>query len=106
LVKAIAMRDRETLIAEGEYVSKNYKSKESWDRLVKSRIAGFIQSRLYQGSWNLDGYEQCFDLDYSNGSFCEKKLQSINVPINIFNATTFASEWLVKKLKHKKLKSL
>jgi hypothetical protein len=29
LVKAIAMRDRETLIAEGEYVSKNYKSKES-----------------------------------------------------------------------------
>lgn len=82
---------------------KVWKSKYTFEDLVKSKLFGFIQSRLYQGSWNMEGYEQSFELTYKKGSYCaySMKLQDKDLAarMNIFNSTTFASEWLVKKLK-------
>jgi len=85
----------------------NLKGEYTWEELIKSKLLGFIQSRLYQGSWNLDGYEQCFDLNERKGSLMHymAKRRKITVPVDVFNSTTFASEWLVKKLSLLKYKT-
>lgn len=59
---------------------------------------------MYVGDWKLENYEQCFELDYDRGSFCERKEKEIDTKLTIFNSTTYASEWLVKRLK--KIKTL
>jgi hypothetical protein len=82
---------------------KVWKDKYTFEDLVKSRLFGFIQSRLYQGSWNMEGYEQSFELTFRKGSYCAYSMsikdKSISDNMTVFNSTTFASEWLVKKLK-------
>jgi hypothetical protein len=87
---------------------KVWKDKYTFEDLVKSRLFGFIQSRLYQGSWNMEGYEQSFELTWKKGTYCAYSMRirdkSISENMTVFNSTTFASEWLVKKLR--KVKSL
>ena len=82
--------------------SKRWKDKYTFEDLAKSKLFGFIQSRLYQGSWNMEGYEQIFELTYKKGTYCAYSMKLKNGPserLNVFNSTTFASEWMVKKLK-------
>lgn len=45
------------------------KSEATWERFVKSKYAGWIQSRLYNGSWNLEGFKQDFSLTFAEGSW-------------------------------------
>lgn len=83
---------------------KHYKDGRTWESLIKSKLLGFIQSRLYQGDWNLEGYEQSFDLNPKKGSWVEHwyhitRQKQTNVILNVFNSTTFASEWLVSILR-------
>lgn len=82
---------------------KVWKDKYTFEDLVKSKLFGFIQSRLYQGSWNMEGYEQSFEMTYKKESYCaysmKIKSKQHRDNMNIFNSTTFASEWLVKKLR-------
>lgn len=90
---------------------KVWKDKDTFENLVKSKLFGFIQSRLYQGSWNMSDYEQCFELTFKTDSYCGKFEDKIREKycekMDIFNSTTFASEWLVKKLKTiRKLRTL
>jgi hypothetical protein len=80
----------------------------SWEMMIKSKLIGFIQSRLYQGDWNLDGYEQSFELNDKEGSYTnlyQVRWRQAEL-ITVFNSTTFASEWLVKKLKTMKVYNL
>jgi len=80
----------------------------SWEALIKSKLFGFVQSRLYQGSWNMDGYEQCFELNEKEGSWVRlyQTRKQHSEYMTIFNSTTFASEWLVKRLPTSKWKLL
>lgn len=84
-----------------------------WQDFIDSKLAGFIQNRLYTGAWNLDEFEQDFDLSYQSGTYAdyvtEKKIKYYDryfgllpVEFNVFNITSYASEWLVKKLKKTK----
>jgi hypothetical protein len=83
--------------------TKVWKDKYTFEDLAKSKLFGFIQSRLYQGSWNMEGYEQMFELSYEKDSYCAYSMKlrnkSTSDNITVFNASTFASEWLVKKLR-------
>lgn len=83
------------------YDKKKIRDWTSWDGLIRSKLLGFIQSRLYQGTWNMDGYEQCFELNDKEGSFAryyQTRRQRAEF-MTVFNSSTFASEWLVKRLK-------
>jgi len=100
LAKAWDIRDKN--VSES-WRSRKWRDKYTFEDLAKSKLLGFIQSRLYQGSWNMEGYEQLFDLTYKNGSYCAYSMKVSNKRfaerMTVFNSTTFASEWLVKKLK-------
>lgn len=76
-----------------------HKSKSTWENLIKSRLLGFIQSRLYQGDWNCENIDQCFEFNYRKYSWSWKYSHKAVETVNVFNSTTFASEWLVKKLR-------
>lgn len=93
------------------WYQRKWKDKYTFVDLVQSKLWGFIQSRLYQGSWNLENYEQEFRLTYKRDSYVaySMKLKSaaLREKFTVFNSSTYASEWMVKKLKTvKSLRSL
>jgi hypothetical protein len=92
----------EAVVGEGNRYFKhsiNYVDINSWERLAKSRLLGFIQSRLYQGSWNLDDYDQNFELTYTSKSWLGTQSQYITDNMTVFNSTSFASNWLIRKFR-------
>lgn len=91
--------------------TRKWKDKFTFEDLVSSKLFGFIQSRLYQGSWNMEDYEQEFRLTYKRNSYVaysmKLKSSALREKFTIFNSSTYASEWMVKKLKTiKTLRSL
>jgi len=83
------------------------KTVKGWEDLIKSKLWGWIQSRLYAGSWDVSKVIQDFRLGHEEGkALCHlliKRRKSLKDPeINVFNVTTFASEWLIKKLASKR----
>lgn len=74
-------------------------TKRNWQAFAKSSIAGFIQSRLYGDSWNLEGYEQSFELDYIRSSWVDKfGARYSKMRMDVFNSTSFASYSLLQIL--------
>jgi hypothetical protein len=69
-----------------------------WLDFVYSSIAGFIQSRLYCGSWNLDEFEQDFELKYVTSSWVDKYGTQEKTPLTVFNSSSFASYSLCRIL--------
>lgn len=65
----------------------------SWESLVNSSIAGFMQSRMYQGSWNLEDYVQSFELTFTEQSWCRLYKRALSVPqkLTVFNSTSIAA---------------
>jgi len=47
---------------------------ESWENLFRSKLIGFIQSRLYSGNWNLEDMTQDFNMKFVNNSWMDTKL--------------------------------
>jgi len=45
------------------------KATQSWEKFAVSKYAGWVLSRLYNGSWNQDEYVQNFSLRYSKGTW-------------------------------------
>jgi hypothetical protein len=64
-------------------------------RVFQSKLAGFIQARLYNGSWNLAGLEQDFNLTFVHKSWCSKNLARTLTKsgrtMTIFTSSSFAS---------------
>jgi len=90
LVDAIAARETGDKAKEFYEDTPREVSQRSWLRFIRSSISGFVQSRLYSGSWNLDGYSQSFELDYIRSSWVDKYGTSYK-QIDVFNSTSFAS---------------
>jgi hypothetical protein len=61
----------------------------TWEDYFRSRLIGFVQSRLYNGDWNLEGIEQDFTMKFVEGSWMSTKL-SRGVE-SIFDASSYAS---------------
>lgn len=79
------------------------KNENSWNKLIKSKLLGLIQSRLYLGYWTSDCIVQDFNLTYKSSSFCDKFIKSFN--LDIYNSSSYANYWLVrhpKKIKRNK----
>lgn len=100
LVEAIAYRD-----SEGKDRSDYTKgttaevTRRNWQAFAKSSIAGFIQSRLYGDSWNLEGYEQSFELDYIKSSWVDKYGHRYSrMKMDVFNSTSFSCYSLLQIL--------
>jgi len=63
----------------------------SWHRLLSNRIAGLLQSRMYQNKWNLDDLCQEFYLTFEDHSWVSKAKERRNGPsLNVFNASSYA----------------
>lgn len=80
----------------------------SWEIFMKSKIAGWIQSRLYIGEWSSERIQQEFEYWYNKGSwsdfnrFRDKESRTV---LDVFNSSSVASGWLVKRLKPARRKS-
>jgi hypothetical protein len=61
----------------------------SWREYFKSKLIGFVQSRLYQGDWNLENLEQDFNYRFVNQSWAEK-IGPKKGDLNVFNSSSFA----------------
>jgi hypothetical protein len=78
----------------------DYKSEFSWMEMFKSKIAGFISSRVNMGSFSMNQVKQCFEMSYKHDSLIDHVYQDPAYPsdISIHNSTSFAAKWLIKKL--------
>lgn len=75
---------------------------KSWTDFFQSKILGYIQARLYAGSFDLANLEQDFSYTYKPGSWTEnypKKIDSSIGKPTVFNASSFANTWLLRRLK-------
>lgn len=79
-------------------VSEKLQIKGTWEDYFKSRLIGFIQSRLYHGSWNLDNLEQDFNLKFVDGSWMSTRLS--DKVSSIFDASSYASTSLLNILRY------
>jgi len=69
-------------------------NENTWELLLRSKIMGFVQSRLYQGSWELDRFQQSFILKRIPHSWVYKSERKIS-DLTVFNSTSLASESLL-----------
>jgi len=81
---------------------------ESFERIFKNRIAGFVISRLQAGSWDLQNIEQCFNLKFTSTSWMSSKLNKYRgEDLDVFNSSSYANLSLLNLLRwNQKLRSL
>jgi len=77
------------------------RSLSSWELLVRSKVWGLIQSRMYQDSWLQEAVEQSFDLDWKPRSWVEKAYRKLD-GLNVFNSTSYAASDLLCMLNERK----
>lgn len=70
------------------------RSLSSWELLIRSKVWGLIQSRMYQDSWLQAEIDQSFDLDWQPLSWVEQRIKGIS-GLNVFNSTSYASSDLL-----------
>lgn len=78
------------------------KLNNSWEDYFKSRLIGFILSRLYQGTWNLDNLEQDFEMNFVRGSWMDTKLRKKK--LDIFVASSYANYSLLNIFRHNQMR--
>jgi len=66
----------------------NHRSKYTWVNFIKSRYAGFIMSRLYNGTYSFDDFMQDFRLKPLKGSIAW--FLRNHPSLNVFTGTSFA----------------
>jgi hypothetical protein len=69
----------------------------TWENLAKSEIFGYIQSRMYIGSWDLGKIAQDFTYRSIVGSWA-KTIKMPNAKIDLFNSSSYANAWLLERL--------
>jgi len=73
-----------------EYLSK-YRNKYTFDNMVKGKLFGLIQSRLYAGSWIMDSIVQNFKFTHRACSLASQLVRVYGKEnINSFNGTSYA----------------
>lgn len=107
--------DKESMLEaiEQGYLTRWYtKSEGSFDNFIKSSLKGFIMSRLYIGSWNLEDYFQDFTLKYKRGSWVWHYVKWVErttgrhaivsgllgVKLSVFNSSSICIPWIMEAL--------
>lgn len=71
----------------------------TWNHFVRSRLAGFIQSKLYSGSWIQKDFAQDFSMTRHPKSWASlAKVQKAFPKCSVFNSTSLASQSLLNLL--------
>lgn len=104
--------DKEDLIQEFNKRETGYEEKFSewsWNSFIHSELAGYIQSRLYSGSWELEQYFQNFRLKYGKGSWVQKYLElykddklgeKLNtIKLSVFNSSSICLKTFLEAMK-------
>jgi Reverse transcriptase (RNA-dependent DNA polymerase) len=77
--------------------------KTNWEELFKSKLIGWIQSRMYIGEWDITEIRQDFTLQFQNQSWTQLNIGSTmkraKADIDIFNLSSYACESLVNLLR-------
>jgi hypothetical protein len=71
------------------------KNGPSWQEYFRSKLTGFIQSRLYQNNWDIKDLEQDFQMSFINNSWMTSKLNKTPSRLTIYNSSSFASDSLI-----------
>jgi len=78
------------------------KDNKTWELWIASKLMGFLQARMYSGSWALEDLIQDFTMWYKEGSWSSKYTRLEDVEMDIFNSSSFASSWLYGQLSRNK----
>lgn len=102
------------------YKKKGFKSRDeypenfgSWESFIKGDLSGFILSRLYNGSWNLEDYTQSFKMKHLRNSWVgvynkfikrkkydQKILKDLmHIKLNVFNSSSLCLQTALQALK-------
>lgn len=105
------LMDKQELIRRFNERESEYKELDttfSWHEFIKSKIRGYIQSRLYIGDWNLENYIQSFRLSYGKGSWVSEymkftKIERENLKetleLNVFNSSSICLKSILEAMK-------
>lgn len=99
LIQALKERDFDTKTS----ASGSNEQGPKWIDMITSRIFGMLQSRMYQGSWNLDEFRQDFTLKFTSGSWCARTKVKVDTVMDVFNSSSIAAKSLVNTLKRNAL---
>jgi hypothetical protein len=94
-----ALQDREENERSKARDSDQVLNSDTWKSFTQSKVFGFIQNRIYTGAWNLDEFEQNFQITYEPDTYIDRYRGKLPVKLNVFNSTSFASEYLVERLR-------
>jgi hypothetical protein len=90
---------------DNKYIRPHSMIGSKWDEFVKSKLSGFMQSRLFAGSWTLEKFYQDFELNATRDSYADLYQGKSGELFTVFNVTSYASEFLCKQLKRVRLNS-
>lgn len=83
---------------------KGHSSKElSFESVFKSKYIGWIQSRLYQNTFNLEEFFQNFTYTKALHSWSEQvgeKPGRYKTKLDVFNSSSYASHWLIERCRY------
>jgi hypothetical protein len=73
----------------------------TWEMMLRSHLAGWIQSRLYSGYWSTDSIFQSFAYTFVSQSWSNKigRKCDPSTEVGIFNSSSVASAWLAAQLR-------
>jgi len=83
------LRDIFVLESNNSYLQ-TYRNKYSWSNFIRSSYAGFIMSRLYNGSYSFDDFVQNFKYTFTGCSIGETLKRQYPKSMNVFIATSYA----------------
>jgi hypothetical protein len=87
----------ETILDMPEKLELHYENhKEKWEKFIDSKLKGFIMSRLYTGDWNIKKFMQSFEFNWVKRSWVGENAKKIEINLDIFNNSSYSSNWLVK----------
>lgn len=103
LLRADYLRDLDPERNLFDYIRDSYHEtrQRKWEDFIKSKLIGFITSRMYQDSWNMKSFVQDFSYTFCKNSWSDRRRRrEIQLkPLDIFNSSSIASQSLLNMLK-------
>lgn len=72
----------------------------TWEQFIKSKISGYLISRLYNNSFKIDNLHQDFTLRFTQNSWLGRgRYNGLDTLITVFNSSSYACRSLINMLK-------
>jgi hypothetical protein len=71
----------------------------TWYSLLLSRVSGFVQACMYNGTWDLSETWNKWDLTKTKTSWLNSKAsRRVNLKLGLYNASTYATRWYINRV--------